>query len=946
MARPNAQIQPAGLKATAPQQREGPFFGTSPVKESFFQPVIQRQAEGDTGTQEVAPDVEQQLAQSKGGGSPLPARQQQDMGRAFGRDFSAVRIHEDAGAARLSGQLQAKAFTHGNDIFFGANEYSGDKEGKHLLAHELTHVVQQRPASVIARAPLAPFVNSPVDRSDKTTLLGDGTAANEGMSLEEFSNYTLRQSDWFIDPSLKKPADRNALWSLLNRLRSDDYLIPGAGDVKIKDLVALKPPQWQALSAFGRGCQQVDTVKIQDSTPPLAKRIELGVALQQLEALMGGHVLNNSVSEQQLIDLVASWKVLWKKLKDYWKDFQPHLQQLYTPGAGARGAEFQKIIDMLTVTSSDAFSELKGKVRNLHRFSIPALNKLKANFKNRSRKAPLHLILHTGDDAGAFQDSAGLFEDLILNSPNLVLMLEGQASLKTITNKLPQLAKTYGQKDATGKYRIEQVIIAGHGSPYSQELAGTPSMKNGIVNYNTESLDVSNAASKARTQALLDVLIRQLPNNPAKARIIFAGCLVGAHEIPAGTPAAGVAPYMAANPNLSEFTAQRIAAQKKGVAIEAARASVGLSATKLRDPVTNDMHIIYPFDPKALGDALTYIAEGMEAEGVMRAAVEIAAKDPKNATAQLNNRLAFVPATPGWWNDCTVGMVKVALDGVGVGNVSLARLQELAEVARFPFLAGFGLEYGITADHFVQQVNPLVSAPLIYKKMLTETVLKAPTELSEQIGRLIMEQGWMVLNPGREAAFLTYIESLPAGRVRDVMEVLDPFTLGKLDASLFAAAAPRSIGRLRLAIAWLERDSSNALVKAFLESEIINTAAGPTLSPALTAQLGSRKPAEILGLLERRAPRSMVPGDNRPAANTQLPGEVENTLLIKASNRKARVTAATTLNVRNGPDTKHKVIGVVKPGEKIQVAGIVDTWAAIDFYGKLGFVIKRGISPY
>jgi hypothetical protein len=61
----------------------------------------------------------------------------------FGQDFSKVRVHTDSRAARSARDLNARAFTLGRDIVMGAGQYSpGTSEGKRLLAHELTHVIQ------------------------------------------------------------------------------------------------------------------------------------------------------------------------------------------------------------------------------------------------------------------------------------------------------------------------------------------------------------------------------------------------------------------------------------------------------------------------------------------------------------------------------------------------------------------------------------------------------------------------------------------------------------------------------------------------------------------------------------------------------------------------------------------------------------------------------------
>jgi hypothetical protein len=89
-------------------------------------------------------DDEQQTQPELRAGQPLDAGAQSRMREVFGHDFSNVRVHTDAHAAGLSNQLNARAFTIGSDIAFGAGEYQpGTMIGDALLAHELAHVVQQ-----------------------------------------------------------------------------------------------------------------------------------------------------------------------------------------------------------------------------------------------------------------------------------------------------------------------------------------------------------------------------------------------------------------------------------------------------------------------------------------------------------------------------------------------------------------------------------------------------------------------------------------------------------------------------------------------------------------------------------------------------------------------------------------------------------------------------------
>ncbi|NOZ70116.1 MAG: DUF4157 domain-containing protein [Deferribacteres bacterium] len=80
------------------------------------------------------------------------------MERRFGADFSSVRVHTDSNAVQMNRQLNAQAFTYGKDIYFGAGRYSpGTASGRRLLAHELTHVVQQKYGTLASQINSYPF---------------------------------------------------------------------------------------------------------------------------------------------------------------------------------------------------------------------------------------------------------------------------------------------------------------------------------------------------------------------------------------------------------------------------------------------------------------------------------------------------------------------------------------------------------------------------------------------------------------------------------------------------------------------------------------------------------------------------------------------------------------------------------------------------------------------
>ena len=98
---------------------------------------------GVGGGMAVSSQMESQLNHLQGGGQSMPAGLRDMMERGFDRDFSQVRLHTDSEAAGLSTSINAKAFTHGNDIYFNRGQFSPEtSEGQRLVAHELAHVAQ------------------------------------------------------------------------------------------------------------------------------------------------------------------------------------------------------------------------------------------------------------------------------------------------------------------------------------------------------------------------------------------------------------------------------------------------------------------------------------------------------------------------------------------------------------------------------------------------------------------------------------------------------------------------------------------------------------------------------------------------------------------------------------------------------------------------------------
>jgi hypothetical protein len=92
---------------------------------------------------EAGSDFESKLS-SSGGGKPLDTQTRSQMEAGIGADFSSVRVHTGSQASSLNRSISARAFTRGSDVFFDSDQYNpGSVAGNRLIAHELTHVVQQ-----------------------------------------------------------------------------------------------------------------------------------------------------------------------------------------------------------------------------------------------------------------------------------------------------------------------------------------------------------------------------------------------------------------------------------------------------------------------------------------------------------------------------------------------------------------------------------------------------------------------------------------------------------------------------------------------------------------------------------------------------------------------------------------------------------------------------------
>src|SRR5262245_13466980 len=139
------QISTSQVAAQGPSlQRQPDDSGQEAVRMQRAPGMVQLQAAGAVGGIAGDTGVESAIQAARGGGHALPEDTRAAMEVAFGADFGGVRVHTDVQSDALNESLSARALTTGQDIFFRQGQFDpGSAEGQRLLAHELTHVVQQ-----------------------------------------------------------------------------------------------------------------------------------------------------------------------------------------------------------------------------------------------------------------------------------------------------------------------------------------------------------------------------------------------------------------------------------------------------------------------------------------------------------------------------------------------------------------------------------------------------------------------------------------------------------------------------------------------------------------------------------------------------------------------------------------------------------------------------------
>jgi hypothetical protein len=162
-----------------------------------------------SGAFEAGEEFERQLNVTRGQGQPLPSTLKQEFETRFGADFSRVRIHADVRSAEMNRAIQASAFTHGQDIYLGAGQYSTDSTAvKRLLAHELTHVVQQS-GNRLEGKQVATAVT--IQRGGGRTDPGEDLPELEDLAKERFKRVLASEDITVVNPAVIRVVELRAV---------------------------------------------------------------------------------------------------------------------------------------------------------------------------------------------------------------------------------------------------------------------------------------------------------------------------------------------------------------------------------------------------------------------------------------------------------------------------------------------------------------------------------------------------------------------------------------------------------------------------------------------------------------------------------------------------------------------------------------------------------------
>lgn len=801
--------------------------------------------------------------------------------------------------------------------------------------------------STISRTGSAPTVaravtKTKVVRHKLPVLIGDGTAANPGMSVSEFEAYISRQADWSIEPSVSG-ADRTRLWAVANLLGEGSHFGTALGELRLRELATASAADLVSIRGYAEGAKGTPAnVRITRPDASIARVKELGAAMRDLATFVPAPVLRICFNQTGLESLVD--EKLIGELKTYYRDFTPTIEN---------PKEQAPLLVLLRGTIAP-FAALKDWVHDLHHLTPDTRLQLVTNVADKSRARPVMLVLMSGLDwNGAFLQKANL-ESAVKNPKNLALLVQGAKSLADETAKVNKIADDYGQKPVgAAKARLGQVVIAGHGQSTTVEQtttgAGATGVKDKRVDYG--SADLHPTAPGDDSEKLIDAVLSRM--DPKDANLVFAGCLVGSHDIPESPDlknrakaAKAINDLLKKDPNLRDLVQIRMKALKVKGKVEAANASTTFSAFNLDADGKARLSLVW--DPDVGGSKKKYVRTGAEPEGALRAALETWADPslgPKWTTTQMRKHVADQAATKEWWQSITRTAFKIALPAAG--DVDPSVLANLAHRVESWLLAGWNDSASV--DRLVHHVKA-AEGPVLYPVMLASD----RNDPSFPHLPIVVQEAWMHIDATHEAAFMAAIGATPLKRT----ELAKHLSAGVVDphlATMLKTVDPLKPTRAQLYLALLIAVERGSGMPAPVQT-LLRDAAGGKKTTAFPAALNVVDLLDGTGELVVLRAIGLAPGapaaKGAPAtpdeANVDVDFDKTNETFVAVAPRIVKI-GASPKTIYAKPDKTSAITGVLLGGalmiggvmtaqKSLQIVGTAGGFTVVDLDAKLGFV--------
>jgi hypothetical protein len=769
------------------------------------------------------------------------------------------------------------------------------------------------------------------ERKDHDALLGDGTPLKQGITVDEFHNYITKQADWFLEPSLSE-ADKDLLWKVADTLHQGDYVNTALGLILLTELgAAIGTPDMPFIMAYAAGADlAAQTIRITAPHNKLTRIIELGKAMTDLKAFVPGLVLRICIDQAHFEKLVDG--KLIGDFKDYYTKFKPTIEN---------PKEADPLVALLKEGLA-VYITLTDWVHDLHVFTPNTRKRLVKNITDKTRKRPVLLILMSGLDwNGAFLQAENL-EKVVLNIKNLALLIQGATDLKGEIAKLDKVADDYGQiLKGTPKPILGQVVIAGHGQDDSVEqiTPGTNAKTSNDKTVGYDQKDLKFGEADGDSEKLIDEALQRM--DPNQARIVFAGCLVGSHNVKAGvitstkTAAAEINAAIKANPNLRDKVNARMAVLKIKGRVEAANASTQFNAFTL--DASGKAKLGFSGDPDIGGTKDEYVKTGIEPEGALRAALETWADPnfgPDWTTKAMKKHVSKVKSDKNWYVTLTRMAFELALPAVG--DVDPQVINDLAH--RVSYWLFVGWEEMANVDHLAVTVRG-AEAPKLFPAMLASDFKTSPHL------PVVVQEAWMHIDATHEPNFMSVLQATALKRLK-LSAFLSKALLGPhlLNLLKFTPPALPTKGQMLLALSMAIKEGASMPVEV---KDMLIKAAGGVKTTKFPAALNVKSLLDGASELSILQNIGLAPGSVQTSgppvlndANLDTDNDQKNDILVDVDAHRATLKFPVVVQSHPNFTPQSKVIAKLAKGDVVNVVGTTNGWTVIDLKTKVGYVLN------